>query len=154
MAEPDTSPAGRLKRGTERPARLIRLICQMILAAGLAIALILKVYMVVLTDHQCVADAAGLGNAIRCTPTLTLMAAVLALSAGFDLAYRLAFGAIEQAITPVILGLSATVLVVISGAGVQAFGWREALVILALSASLGGFLWLRIWHDRQSKPPE
>ena len=42
MAERDTSPAARLHRGAERPARLIRLVCQLILAAGLAIGLALQ----------------------------------------------------------------------------------------------------------------
>ena len=100
----DNSPAGKLVRGARRPARLIRTICQMILGAGLAVALILKVYMVVLTDHVCAADSISLGNTIRCTPTLVLLAYVLAISAGFDLAYRLFEGDTDQILVPVTWG--------------------------------------------------
>ena len=52
---PDTSPAGRLAQIAQRPARLVPMICQMILGLALLIAIILKAYMAVLTDHQCVA---------------------------------------------------------------------------------------------------
>ncbi len=143
MAPPDTSPAARLLREIQRPARLVRAVCRMILGLALAITLIVKIYMVVLTDHQCVGDVTSLGNSIRCTSTLLLMAAVLALSAGFDLAYRLCFESIEQAITPAILGLGGTFLVVLDTAAGVGFGWREALVVMPLTASLAGLLWVR-----------
>lgn len=143
MADPDTSPAARLQRGALRPAHLVRTICQMILGAGLAVTLVLKVYMAALTDHQCVADAVSLGNTLRCTPTLALMAYVLALSAGFDLAYRLFIESLDQAITPAILGLGAALLAVLSSSGAEALGWREALVIIALTVSIGGLIWVR-----------
>lgn len=143
MADPDASPAVRLQRGALRPAHLVRTVCQMILGAGLAVALVLKVYMAALTDHQCVADTVSLGNTLRCTPTLALMAYVLALSAGFDLAYRLFIEGLDQAIAPAILGLGAALLAILSGSGDRAFGWREALVIVALAASIGGLIWVR-----------
>lgn len=147
MTEPRTtpspSPADRLRDGAERPARVVLVVCRMILGAGVAVAMILKVYMAVLTDHACVTDTVSLGNAIRCTPTLELMAYALALSAGLDLAYRLFAGSIEQVVTPLMLGLGATFLLVIAGLGAETSKWQAALLILALSVALGGLFYLR-----------
>jgi len=148
MDEPDTSPAARLQRGATRPAQLIRVICQLVLGAGLAITLILKVYMVVLTDHVCTDGEAGVGNMIRCTPTLMLMAYVLAFSAGIDLARRLFEDDAARILGPVMLGTAATALSVLSAIFSGGTGWREALVILALMASLAGLIWLRRYVSR------
>ena len=141
----DMSPAAVLQRGAERPARLIRMICQMILGAGLAVTMILKVYMAVLTDHACVADEATLGNAIRCTPTLILMAYALAISAGLDLAYRLFVSSLEQTVTPVVLAFGAALLFILGGISQNGAGWREALVVVAMTAALSGMIWMRNW---------
>jgi len=62
----DNSPAANLYRFLARPAYLIKVICQMLLGLGMAITLIAKVYMLVLTDYQCLADTVTLGNRIRC----------------------------------------------------------------------------------------
>jgi len=56
MNDLDNSPAARLYRFAARPAFLIKVICQMLLGLGIAIALIAKVYMLVLTDYQCLAE--------------------------------------------------------------------------------------------------
>lgn len=133
-----------------RPARIICTICQMILGAGLAITLILKVYMMVLTDYQCAADAASLGNAIRCTPSLELAAYALALAAGFELAFLLFENTMEKAMKPLLLGLSSTFLFVLAGLSAEQANWQVALTILALTASLTGGLAFRFWI-RQGK---
>ena len=138
----DQSPAAKLQRGAERPARLVKTVCQFILAAGLAIALIVKVYNAVLTDHVCAADATSLGNAIRCTPTLILMSYVLAISAGFDLAYRMFSDRLEQVTVPVTLGLGAATLALLSRFSDPASGWREALMLSVLLLGIGGAIWL------------
>ena len=142
---PDMSPAAVLQRGAERPARLVRMICQMILGAGLAVTMILKVYMAVLTDHACVADEASLGNAIRCTPTLFVMAYALAISAGLDLAYRLFVSSLEQTVTPVVLAFGAALLFILGGISQNGAGWREALVVVAMTAALCAMIWMRNW---------
>ena len=152
----NTSPAAVLQRGAERPARLVRMICQMILGAGMAITMILKVYMAVLTDHACVADEVTLGNAIRCSPTLIIMAYALAISAGLDLAYRLFVSSLEQTVTPVVLAFGATLLFVLGGISENGAGWREALVVIAMTAALSGMIWMRNWLKQQDEicPPE
>ena len=147
----DTSPAAALQRGAERPARLVRMICQMILGAGLAITMILKVYMAVLTDHACVADEVTLGNAIRCSPTLIIMAYALAISAGLDLAYRLFISSFEQTVTPVVLAFGAALLFILGGISRNGAGWREALVVVAITAALSGMIWIRNWLKQQGE---
>ena len=128
-----------------RPARIICSICQMVLGAGLAIALILKVYMLVLTDHQCAADAISLGNAIRCSGTLEIMSYTLALAAGFELAYLLFEDSFERAVRPLLLGLSAAFLFLLSGLNAGNANWELALTIATLSAALFGGLTFRHW---------
>lgn len=143
MAESDTSPAARLRSGATRPADVIRTVCQLILGAGLAIALILKVYLAVLTDHVCVAEEATIGNLIRCTSTLSLMAYVLALSAGFELAKLLFEQDDRRVLSPLVLGTAAAMFSVLSGMMSAEPGWRDALVITALVATIAAILWLR-----------
>ncbi len=126
-----------------RPARILRTICQMILGAGLAITLILKVYMLVLTDHQCVAEAVSLGNAIRCTGTLEIMSYTLALAAGFELAYLLFEDSDERAVRPLLFGLSAAFLFIISDLSAAAANWQLALTIAAICSALFGGLAFR-----------
>ncbi|MEM9139300.1 MAG: hypothetical protein AAGB15_05675 [Pseudomonadota bacterium] len=137
----DTSPAARLTVIAARPARLIPLICQMILGVALLIALVLKAYMAVLTDHQCVAEETSLGNLLRCEPTLLIMANILALSAGFELVRCLFAETMERVIGPVILALTAALLMLVGGFPGGA-GWREALVLAALVAAIGGIAWI------------
>ena len=57
-----------------------------ILGVALAIALVLKIYMLVLTDYVCEPDGATLGNLIRCTATLDLVATFFAATATINAA--------------------------------------------------------------------
>lgn len=136
-----------------RPARIISSICQMIIGAGLAVALILKVYMMVLTDYQCVADTVTLGNAIRCTSSLEMGAYALALAAGFELARLLFEDTMEKAMKPLLLGLSSTFLFLLSGMSTENANWQIALTIVALTVSLTGGMAFRFWI-RQGKWPK
>lgn len=140
MTDDASNGSSRFTAQVLRPAHIIRTLCQMILGAGLAIALILKVYMLILTDHQCAADAVSLGNAIRCAGTLEIMSYTLALAAGFELAYLLFEDSDERAIRPLLFGLSAAFLFVLSGLNAGTANWQLALTIVAISCTLfGGF---------------
>lgn len=157
MSEQARTDDARFVAHVLRPAKIIRSVCQMIIGVGLAIALILKVYMMVLTDYQCAADAATLGNAIRCTSSLALAAYALALAAGFELAYLLFEDTLERAMKPLLLALSASFLLLLSGLSTDTASWQIALTIVALTASLTGGLAFRYWMRRgpwRSKPPE
>ncbi len=131
-----------------RPARIIRWVCQMIIGAGLTVALVLKIYMLVLTDYQCTADGTTIGNAIRCTSALELTAYTLALVAAFDLAYLLFEDTMERAVRPLLMGLSATLLFILSGLTVETANWQIAMTIVALAAALTGGLAFRFWMRR------
>ncbi len=140
-----------------RPARIIRWVCQMIIGVGLTVALILKIYMLVLTDYQCTADGTTIGNAIRCTSALELTAYTLALVAAFDLAYLLFEDTMERAVRPLLMGLSATLLFILSGLTVETANWQIAMTIVALAAALTGGLAFRFWMRRSRgapNPPE
>jgi len=145
----DISPAERFYEAAYRPARLIKVICQMIIGIGVAVALILKVYMLVLTDLSCAADTASLGNQIRCTGTLELAAYALALAAGFELAFLMFVDGLDKAATPLALGLSSAFLLVLADLSLASATWQTALLILALTVSsvvllgLRRFLWRR-----------
>lgn len=73
----------------ERPAMLIALAFNVILAAALAITVVLKIYMLVLTDFTCTPDTTTLGNLIRCTATLDIVAGFLITSAAISFATTL-----------------------------------------------------------------
>ena len=150
MADQTPGSDTRFVANVLRPAKIIRSICQMIIGAGLAIALVLKVYMMVLTDYQCVADSASLGNAIRCTSPLEMAAYALALAAGFELAYLLFEDTLERAMRPLLLALSASFLHVLSGLSLESASWQIALTIVALTVSLTGGMAFRYWM--RSKP--
>ena len=137
------SPDDRLREAIERPARLIRTICQMLLGLGLAIALILKVYMLILTDHQCEADVKSLGNLIRCTPTLVMVGYAVALSAGFAVAYRLIAGSVGRFILrPVLLAVASVLIIYVAQFDPAAADWRRALELGVLAVLLLGTVWL------------
>ncbi|MEM7176321.1 MAG: hypothetical protein AAF503_01335 [Pseudomonadota bacterium] len=141
MEERDVSPAGRLAEIAARPARLVPMIGQMILGLALLVALVLKAYMAVLTDHACAADAASLGNMLRCLPTLTIMANILTLSAGLELVRCLFNESLDRILAPIMLALGAALLRLLAGFP-EAIGWREALMLLALVAAIGAVAWI------------
>ncbi len=154
MTDPAYQRDTRFAAHVLRPARIIRSVCQMLLGAGLAIALIVKVYMLVLTDYQCNAELVSLGNSIRCVGTLEMMSYALMLAAGFELAYLLFEDTLERAVRPLLLGLSAVFLMLISELDGTTQGWEMALTIVALSLALFGGLAFRVWmasHDGQDK---
>ena len=101
MTEPQNS-AEMLQQVAERIARIVRTVWQIVLALALAITLILKVYMLVLTDHQCVGGRgvpgqhdtlhAGVGIAGLCTCIISRirpgLPVVLGSARGSDGAHR------------------------------------------------------------------
>ncbi len=143
MNSPHLTPAARLSRFTARPSYLIKIICQMLLGIGVAVALITKVYMLVLTDYQCQPDLNSLGNKIRCGNTLYIMAHGLALSAGFELAYRLFNVSIYSAIDPLIIGVCSAFLLTIAAMDIDTATWQIAAVIVSITFSLGVLLYCK-----------
>lgn len=151
MNNQDLSPAARLYLFAARPSFLVKVICQMILGAGIAIALIAKVYMFVLTDHQCVADSFSLGNKIRCANTLSIMAYALALSAGFELAYRMFSDGLHATIDPLIAGVSSALLLLAASLTIEKSTWQVALLMTSLTVAVVALLFCRERFDLKIK---
>ena len=146
----ENSPATNLYRFAARPAYLIKVICQMLTGLGIAIALIAKVYMFVLTDYQCAADINTLGNRIRCGNTLAIMAYGLALSAGFEMAFRMFREGIAGAIDPLIVGVCSAFLLIISSLSLDNASWQVAMLLASLTLSVAALLFCR---ERLTAPP-
>lgn len=127
-------PAG-YERSVERPVALIERALSMILGAGLAVSLIVKVYMLVLTDHVCVMEGEGiasLGNVIRCTGPLEMIAGFVAVAAG--LATATAFFSRDGGAWLRIVGLAgvATMISALSLAFEGDYNWRLSLALMAI----------------------
>jgi len=124
----------------ERPMALIALVARMLLGAGLGIALILKVYMMVLTDWRCAPDVISLGNTIRCTPVIELVSGTLFLVVGFGFAAALFARRTGDLRELLVMSLVAVILRYISAVEYEGAGWQTALVVMALFAAFGGLL--------------
>ncbi|MEM1362211.1 MAG: hypothetical protein AAGF94_10905 [Pseudomonadota bacterium] len=121
----------------ERPAALIALTARMLIGFGLGIALILQVYMYLLTDFRCEAEGTSLGNSIRCMPAFDMVAIALALVAGIGFAAALfAKQARGDLIDTVFMALCAAILRFLSGLEIATAGWQTALMVLALFVAL------------------
>ncbi|NEI03034.1 hypothetical protein [Rhizobium leguminosarum] len=135
----------------ERPAATLVTICQMLLGLGLAITLVLKVYMLVFTDQVCIADGATLGNIIRCTPTLSLLSNFLIVVAGFRFAGQMFTQAPHVVLEPLLLALTGVLLQYLVGANGAGETWYFFLVVLVLFGAMSAvFAALRYWAGPRS----
>jgi hypothetical protein len=143
--EPLDSPAPSLHRAFERPAQVVATVARMLLGLGLAVALALKVYMAIFTDHVCLADADTLGNAIRCTPSLAMVAQALMLAAGFGAAAVLFSARPHELAPPLLIAVVAVFLQLLSGLAGGPSPWQAAILVTALLAVLAAvFLAMRL----------
>ncbi len=128
----------------ERPALIVKTVLQMILGAGLVIALIVKVYMLVLTDLVCGGDGASLGEAIRCADTFQITGYVFALAAGFEgasLFFRRAGADMSQTL---MLAVTATLFLALSVQMNGVADWRLSLAIFTLAVLIAGIIFGRV----------
>ncbi len=134
----------------ERPALIIKTVLQMILGAGLVVALIVKVYMLVLTDLVCTGEGGSLGEAIRCADTLQITGYVFALAAGIEgasLFFRRAFDLIRTLTLAVAGAMFIALSVQMNGVA----DWRLSLAIFTLAVVIAGALLGRKWLDDRSQ---
>ncbi len=75
------------------------------------------------------------------TPSLEIVGAALAISAAIELAYMLFTPGPDEAVEPLITGISATVLIVISRE--DQWHYEGIALIVALTASAGFLFWVR-----------
>lgn len=139
-------PAAILVKALERPAFTLMIVCQMLVGLGLAIALVLKVYMLIFTDQVCAADGTTLGNMIRCTQTLELLAQFLIMVAGFRFAALMFTMSPFQLLQPLLLALVGVLLLFLSDLTVAQTTWYASLIMLVLFGAMSSvFVALRLW---------
>ena len=121
--------------GFERPALVIAVVARMLVGLGFAISLILRVYMMVLTDLRCDPAATSLGNLIRCTDPVEAIAAAIVLLAGIGLAAGFFSPRPIPLIETLTMLMAAVVVRFVGGITAETATWQLALVILALFAA-------------------
>ena len=139
-------------RAFQRPAWVVMMVAQMILGLALAVTLILKIYMLVFSPYICTADGETLGNIIRCTGTLELIAHFVLAMAGFRFAAFMFLDRPRLLLGPLMLGLSGVLLLFLSGLTLAEASWPVAAVIavlfLTISAIVVGQTLLARLHGR------
>lgn len=138
----------------ERPALIVKSVLQMILGAGLVIALIVKVYMLVLTDLVCGGDGASLGEAIRCADTFQIVGYVFALAAGFEGASLFFRRAGADMLQTLMLAVTATLFLALSVQMNGVADWRLSLAIFTLAVLIAGIVFgrARLGLSREDDP--
>ena len=138
----------RYELAVERPVTIIATAMNIILGVALAIALVLKIYMLILTDYVCEADGATLGNLIRCTATLELVATFFAAAATINAATILIVPSIEY-FSRALGFAAAAAFVSLMGAYVAGdYDWRMTLASTALFAIVfSAMSWRRLWNS-------
>lgn len=127
----------------ERPALIVKSVLQMILGAGLVIALIIKVYMLVLTDLVCTGEGGSLGEAIRCTDTFQIVGYIFALAAGFEGASLFFRRAGADMLQTLMLSVTATLFLALSVQMNGVADWRLSLAIFTLAVLIAGIVFGR-----------
>ena len=136
------------ERTVERPAIIVATAMNVILGLALAIALILKIYMLVLTDHVCTADGTTLGNIIRCTTTLEMIAAFFAATAMINAAVILLVPRIEFFSRTLGFAAAAAFISLMSAFTGGDYNWQLTLASTALFAiTFSALSWRRIWNS-------
>ena len=147
MAEPQSSADVAFMSAFQRPAWVVMMVAQMLLGLGLFVALILKYYMLVIGTVGCLPDADTLGNMIRCTGTLEMVAHFIFGMAGFRFAAFMFQDRPRAMLGPMMVALVGVFLMYISGLTYAVASWSVAAIlvtlILAMSAIYGAQIFLR-----------
>lgn len=143
-------------RAFQRPAWVVMMVAQMILGLALAVTLILKIYMLVFSPYVCTGDGETLGNIIRCTGTLEIIAHFVLAMAGFRFASFMFLDRPRLLLGPLMLGLSGVLLLFLSGLTLAEASWPAAAVIavlfITISAIVAGQTFLARLHSRGTNP--
>lgn len=123
-------------RAFQRPAWVVMMVAQMVLGLALAITLIVKIYMLVFSPHICTADGETLGNIIRCTKTLEIIAHFVLAMAGFRFAGGMFLDRPRMLLGPLMTGIAGVLLLFLSGLSMAEASWPVAAVIVVLFAAI------------------
>ncbi|MEP1614029.1 MAG: hypothetical protein ABJL72_19175 [Roseobacter sp.] len=140
-------------RAFQRPAWVVMMVAQMILGLGLAITVILKIYMLVFSPFICGADEGTLGNLIRCTGTLEIIAHFFLAMAGFRFAAFMFIDRPRMLLGPLMLGLSGVLLMFVSELTLASASWPVAATVLVLFSAIMAIVFgqtlLSRWRERE-----
>ena len=117
-----------------RPAWVVMIAAQMLLGLALAIALIMKYYMLIFGTAVCTADDVSIANLVRCTPTLVVIAHFVIAVAAFRFAAVLFVDRPLALISPFAVGLLGVFVLFLSSIDIADVSWALAAVILVLLA--------------------
>ena len=127
-------------RAFQKPAWVVMMVAQMILGLALAITLIVKIYMLVFSPFVCTADGETLGNLIRCTGTVEIIAQYVLAMAGFRFAAFMFQDRPRQLLGPLMIGISGVFLLMLSELSVATASWSVAAVIVVLLVSISSIV--------------
>lgn len=129
-------------RAFRRPAWVVMMVAQMILGLALAITVIVKIYMLVFSPYVCepAQEVATLGNMIRCTGTLEIIAHFVLAMAGFRFAAFMFHDRPRLVLGPMMLGISGVFLLFLSELSLDAASWPVAAVIVVLFTAMAGIV--------------
>lgn len=114
-----------------RPAWVVMMVAQLLLGLALAIALIMKYYMLVFGTAVCTGDDTSIANLIRCTPVMVMVAQFLLAMAAFRFAAFMFSDTPLAFLPPLILGLVGLFLLFMSGIRPADSSWALAAVMIA-----------------------
>jgi hypothetical protein len=117
-------------------AETCKIVLQMFIGFDIVILLGVKLFLQITQAH-----GPAILRPLGSIHTLTIVGYALQFSAGIELAYMLFTPGPDEAIEPLIFGLAATALTVISD-GNNAI-YKSALLVLVLVASVGFLFWVR-----------
>lgn len=127
-------------RAFQRPAWVVMMVAQMVLGLALMVTLIVKVYMLVFTSHVCTAESVTLGNLIRCTGVVELIAQFVLVMAGFRFASVMFVDRARMLLAPLMMGVVGILLLFLSDLTLQAASWSVAAVIVVLFCAMSAIV--------------
>lgn len=137
----------KLYKKFEPKAEMFKIAAQMVVGCLIVLSLAAKtLFYFFETSDNCGGETSNIwfkiGELLHSHP-LEIVAFWLAISAGLELAYMLFTDGPDEAVEPLILGLTSAALLVVSGASIEKVSWGLAATMLSLVGSIGFMFWVR-----------
>lgn len=114
------------------PSWVVMMVAQMVLGLALFVCLIVKYYMLVFGTLICTADGESLGNMIRCTTTLEIVAHFVLGVAGLRFAACLFVDNARALLMPLMIAVIGVVILYVSQLSIAGASWAVAAVLVSL----------------------
>lgn len=128
-----------------RSALLVAVVFRMLIGLGLALALVVKMYMLILTDFSCQTELMNLGNSILCTSVLDMIATSIFLVTGLGFAVGLISTHAVRLSETLLMGMCGVVIAFIAELSVESASWETAIVIFSLFVPISVLIILSRW---------